>query len=309
MKKITALKYLLWLALPLLAISCNKDKTDGFLSPALKYTNPSLRASVGATLFQSGAMVTDESTKPLVFTIEAIRYPDGSIASKVMNYRVDTYFWNAEYSPNDKTAQETDGKRTKVNRPAIDINPENGNIIIYPEATDSFQLTKGKYLIDVRVKNGGGEVLLTSAMTLDIVYALPYTYSGVGIDGRLTGIDTKFERLSETGNTLLVYVLKKDGSPVDPETLFGYDYDDSPDKEDLRDWRHLGLNNPTKYTAFPDHLELQVETFPLPYVLGKVRRIDLYNNGDINGGYFNFWFDFAIRKPGVWKITTQLKYN
>ncbi|NML38160.1 DUF5007 domain-containing protein [Chitinophaga sp. G-6-1-13] len=309
MKKTLTIKYLLWLMVPLFVISCEKDKTDGFLSPALKYTNPSVKVSVGATLIRTGAMVTDESTKPLQFTIEAIRYENGDIADKVMNYRVDTYFWNAEYSDKDKTAQETDGKRTKVNRPAIDINPENGDIIIYPEATDSFRLTKGKYLIDVKVKNSAGEQLLKSAMKLDISYALPYSFLSPGIDGKLTGIDGTFERLSETGNKILVYVLKKDGTPVDPEKLIGYDYSTDPAVEDLRDWHHLGLNNPTKYTAFPDHLELEVETFPIPYVQGKVRRIDLYNNGDINGDYFNFWFDFAIRKPGIWKITIQLKYN
>lgn len=309
MKKTLTIKWMSWLSLTLFMFSCKKDNTDGFLSPALKYTNPSIKIAVGASLIQSGAMVTDESTKPLVFTIDAIHYEDGKIADKLMNYKVDTYFWKAEYTGKEKTVEELDKKRTKVNRPAVDINPDNGNIIIYPEATDTTLFTKGKYIIDVRVKNSGGEVLLKSALTIDVSYALPYTYRLMGLDGNITGIDVSFDRQANTGNKILVYVLKKDGSPVDPKTLFGYDYSSTPGITDLKDWHNLGLNNPTKYTEFPDHLELEIAGFPLPFVSGQVLRIDMYNNGDINGDYFNYWFDMSILKEGIWKITIKLKYN
>ncbi|NLR81107.1 DUF5007 domain-containing protein [Chitinophaga eiseniae] len=309
MKKTLTIKWMSWLSLTLFMFSCKKDSTDGFLSPALKYTNPSIKIAVGASLIQSGAMVTDESTKPLVFTIDAIHYEDGKIADKLMNYKVDTYFWKAEYTGKEKTVEELNKKRTKVNRPAVDINPDNGNIVIYPEATDTTLFTKGKYIIDVRVKNSGGERVLKGALTIDVSYALPYTYRLSGLDGNITGIDVTFDRQENTGNKILVYVLKKDGSPVDPKTLFGYDYSNTPGVTDLKDWHNLGLNNPTKYTEFPDHLELEIAGFPLPFVSGQVLRIDMYNNGDINGGYFNYWFDMSILKEGIWKITIQLKYN
>jgi hypothetical protein len=309
MKKSLTIQCLLWLAITLLTISCKKNSDDGFLSPALKYTNPSVKVAVGASLIQSGAMVADESTKPLVFTIDAIHYADGKIADKLMGYKVDTYFWQAEYTGKEKTVDEINKKRTKVNRPAIDINPENGNIIIYPEATDTTLLTKGKYIIDVRVKNSGGERLIKAALTIDVSYALPYTYRFSGVDGKLTGIDVTFDRQVNTGNKILVYVLKKDGTPIDPKTLVGYDYSSNPDIPDLKDWHNLGLNNPTKYTEFPDHLELEIAGFPLPFVSGQVLRIDMYNNGDANGAYFNYWFDMSILKEGIWKVTIQLKYN
>lgn len=300
---------ILWLAVTLFAISCTKDSSDGFLSPALKYTNPSIKVAVGASLIQSGAMVTDESTKPLEFTIDGIYTEDGKRADKVLGYKVDTYFWQAEYTGKEKTVQELDTKRQKVNRPAIDINPENGNIVIYPEATDTLLLTKGKYTIDVKVKNSSGERVIKAALTIDVSYALPYTYRFSGIDGKLTGIDVTFERQVNTGNKILVYVLKKDGSAVDPKLLFGYDYSSTPGVTDLKDWHNLGLNNPTKYTEFPDHLELEIAGFPLPFVAGQVLRIDMYNNGEINGDYFNYWFDMSILKEGIWKVTIKLKYN
>lgn len=309
MKKSLNIQYLLWLAITLSTISCKKDNSDGFLSPALKYTNPSLKIAVGASLIQSGAMVTDESTKPLEFTIDAIHYEDGKIADKLMAYKVDTYFWQAEYTGKEKTVQELDKKRTKVNRPAVDINPANGNIVIYPESSDTTIFTKGKYIIDVRVKNSGGERLIKSALTIDVSYALPYTYRLAGLDGKITGLDVTFDRQTNTGNKILVYVLKKDGTAVDPKTLLGYDYSSNPDVPDLKDWHNLGLNNPTKYTEFPDHLELEIAGFPLPFVSGQVLRIDMYNNGDINGGYFNYWFDMSILKEGIWKVTIKLKYN
>ncbi|PSL44712.1 uncharacterized protein DUF5007 [Chitinophaga niastensis] len=309
MKISLKIKCILWLAIILFGISCKKESNVGFLSPALKYTNPSIKISVGASLIQSGAMVTDESTKPLEFSIDAIHSEDGKIADKVMSYKVDTYFWKAEYTGKEKTVDELNQKRTKVNRPAIDINPENGNIVIYPEASDTLQLTKGKYTIDVKVKNSAGEIVLKSALTIDVSYALPYTYRFAGIDGNLTGIDVTFERQVNTGNKIMVYVLKKDGTPVDPKALTGYDYSNTPGVTDLKDWHNMGLNNPTKYTEFPDHLELEIAGFPLPFVAGQVLRIDMYNNGDVNGAYFNYWFDLSILKEGIWKVTIKLKYN
>ncbi|NLR59434.1 DUF5007 domain-containing protein [Chitinophaga polysaccharea] len=309
MKAFMNIKNKWWLLIAVFAASCKKDSTDGFLSPALKYTNPSIKVAVGASLIQSGAMVTDESTKPLTFSIDGIYYEDGKLADKVMAYKVDTYFWQAEYTGKEKTVEELNQKRTKVNRPAIDINPENGNIVIYPEASDTTQLVKGKYIIDVRVKNSGGEIVVKKALTIDVSYALPYYYRFAGVDGNLTGIDVTFDRQQPTGNKILVYVLKKDGSPVDPKLLLGYDYSSTPGVTDLKDWHSLGLNNPTKYTEFPDHLELEIAGYPLPFVAGQVLRIDMYNNGEVNGQYFNYWFDMAILKEGIWKVTIKLKYN
>ena len=303
------IKSIWWLTMTILAISCEKEKNGGFLSPALKYTNPSIKVAVGASLIQSGAMVTDESTKPLEFSIEAIRTPDGKVADKLMGYKVDTYFWNAEYTGKEKTVEEIDKKRRKVNRPAIDINPENGTIVIYPEATDTTLLVKGTYTIDVKVKNTAEERIIKAALTIEVSYAKPYTYKFLGVDGNLTGIDVTFERQANVGNKILVYVLKKDGTPVDPKLLTGYDYSTTPGVTDLKDWHNLGLNNPTKYVEFPDHLELEIAGFPLPFVAGQVLTVDMYNNGEINGKYFNYWFNMSIIKEGVWKVTIQLKYN
>jgi len=307
MKRILKTPACLLLLSVLLITSCKKENQDGFLSPAIKYPNTSINASVGSGLIQSGAMSTDESTKPLEFSIEAIYNADGTLATKVMNYKVDTYFWKDEYTSKEKTNAELDAKRTLVNRPAIDINPENGNILIYPEATDSLQLTKGKYTIDVKVKNKSEERIIKGAITINVTYSLPYYYRFSGVDGKLTGIDVTFRRLQNTGNKITVYTLNNAGVPIDPKKLLGYDYGTAA-LPDLKDWHNLGLSNPTKYTEFPDRLELEIAGFPLPFVAGQVLTVDMYNNGDVNGAYFNYWFTMAIFKEGVWEVTIKLKY-
>jgi hypothetical protein len=309
MEKLIKINTYLFLLVVTFLTSCKKEDSTGFLSPAIKYPNSSINASVGSGLIQSGAMAIDESTKPLEFSIEAIHIGDanGAIATKVMDYKVDTYFWQAEYTGKEVTNKELDAKRTKVNRPAIDINPENGNIVIYPEATDSLKLTKGKYVIDVKVKNSAEERIIKGAITINVTYSGPYYYKFAGVDGKLSDFTVTFKRLQETGNKITVYTLKKDGTPIDPKKLFGYDYGTAA-APDLKDWNHLGLSNPTKYTEFPDRLELEIAGFPLPFVAGQVLRIDMYNNGDANGAYFNYWFDMAIFKEGVWEVTIKLNY-
>ncbi len=291
----------------LLIVSCKKDNKEGFLSPAIKYPNTSINAAVGASLIQSGAMTTDESTKPLEFSIDAIRYADGTLATKVMDYKVETYFWNAEYTSKEKTNQELDVKRVKVTRPAIDINPENGNILIYPESTDSLQLTKGKYIIDVKVKNKAEERIIKAALTINVTYSPPYFYRFSGVDGKVSSIDVSFKRLENTGNRITVRTFNKDGVAINPKELLGYDYGTAA-APDLKDWHNLGLSNPTKYTEFPDRLELEIAGFPLPFVAGQVLTIDMYNNGSVNGSYFNYWFTMAILKEGVWEVTIKLNY-
>ncbi|ATL49283.1 hypothetical protein COR50_20065 [Chitinophaga caeni] len=288
--------------------SCTKENNDGFLSTALKYNNPNINAAVGAQLVQSGAMVTDESTKPLTFSIAAIKTEDGKIAEKVMAYQVDTWWWSGEYTGKEATVEELNEKRTMVRRPAIDIDPDNGNILIYPEASDTTQLVKGTYHIDVLVKNSGGERLIENALTINVTYAKPYYYRLSGVDGNIKGIDVTFERVKETGNKIQVYYLDADDNPVDPKMFIGYDYSSTPGVTDLKDWHNLGLNNPTKYTEYPTYLDLEIAGFPLPFVAGKVLRIDLYNNGEVNGEYFNFWFDMAIYREGEWKVVIKLNY-
>src|SRR6478752_2417055 len=112
MKSLTK-KMAFFFLLPILfAIGCKKETKQGFLSPTIKYTNTTINAAVGANLILSGPMVTDESTKPIEFSIEAIHNEDGSLATKVMDYKVDTYFWQGEYTGKEPTNKELDAKRT-----------------------------------------------------------------------------------------------------------------------------------------------------------------------------------------------------
>ncbi|RQO70326.1 hypothetical protein DBR43_20100 [Pedobacter sp. KBW06] len=290
-------------------LSCKKNSKDGFLSEGIKYNVSLQTANVGGLLYRSGAMITDESTKPLEFSIASVKKEDGSSADFLLNTTIDTYFWNGEYTSKEKTTVEVDAKRKKVTRPVLDINPVNGEIFIYPELLDPTKFPAGVYLIDIRVKNSSGEKVFSKALRLSVKFAGTgdYFYQFSGVDGKVDAIAVEFKQIDATGNKLIVHILKPDGSPVNPARLSGYDYATAGNDPDLKDWHNLGPGNPTKYTVFPDRLELDVN-FPLPYIAGKRITIDQYNNGDINGAYFNYWFNFAIYKPGTWDITIKMTY-
>lgn len=308
MKEIFKTPYWLYIAsVILLAPSCEKDINIGFLSPAVKYATSTINVSVGTTLVRSGVMATDESTKPLEFSIEAIKNEDGSINTAVSNYKVDTYFWHAAYTAKELDNEELDAKREKVNRPAIDINSANGQIIIYPESNDTTILKKGKYILDIKVKNSAGERIIKDALTLNVSYAAPSYFRLLGVDGNIKNVISTITRKENVGNKIIVRVLDPNNNPIDPKSFLGYDYGTAA-APDLKDWHNLGLKNPTKYTEFPDRLELEVAGFPLPFVAGQYLTIDLYNNGSVNGKYFNYWFYIAIYKPGVWDIELKLVY-
>lgn len=292
----------------LLFTACKKENKSGFLSPALKYPNSTLNAKVGGRLIISSAVVTDESTKPLEFSIVAIRNEDGSPATKLMEYKVDTHFWKAAYTEKEKNTKELEAKIDAVTRPAVDINPINGQIIIYPEASDSLKITKGKYFIDVKVKNSAEERVIVNAMTLNVTYQGDFYYNFLGTDGSVKNFTVDIKRVALTGNKITVRALKPDGTPINPKSFEGFDYDLSDEGFDIKDWHNLGLENPTTYLEFPDRLELAVSAYPVPFVAGKVVTIDVFNNGSINGAYMNFWFEFALYKEGIWDITIKLEY-
>lgn len=307
MKTINKLIFLAFMCTIFVFTSCQKDEKIGYLSQNIKYATASINVSVGTTLVRSGVMATDESTKPLEFSIAAIRKEDGSIATALSNYKVDTYFWHAAYTGKEETNEELNAKRELVSRPAIDINPSNGQIIIYPEANDTTILSKGIYHIDVMVKNSSGERLIESALTLNVSYAAPYFFRLLGVDGNVKNVIATITRKEVVGKRITVRTLDKNNKPINPKELLGYDYGTAA-APDLKDWHNLGLKNPTKYTEFPDRLELEVADFPLPFVSGQFLTIDMYNNGSVNGAYFNYWFQIAIYKPGHWDVELKLVY-
>lgn len=287
---------------------CKKEDKIGFLSNNLKYPLTNFNADVGAILILTPAMTLDGSTLPLTFSIDAIRKSDGTLATELMNYKVDTYFWHDAFSGREIDQEEVNAKREKANRPAIDINPSNGQIIIYPEATDSTKLTKGTYIVDIRVKNSSEERLIKSALTISVNYALPYHYEFLGVDGLLDDVQTVFTRLSDDKeNKLIIKFIDKDNNPIDPKSLTGVDYGDNG-IEDIKDWKNLGFKNQTKYTEYLDRIEVEVKEFPLPYIPENYITFNLYNLGSINGDFLNFAFEFAIYKPGTWLISIKLVY-
>ncbi|WP_316827084.1 DUF5007 domain-containing protein [Pedobacter miscanthi] len=295
--------------------ACKKNDTTGFLSPAIKYPSPSVTVTTGRGLYTSPALATDESTKPLEFSIDAIRDESGKVLTDLMNYKVDTYFWKATATGLETDLSQIDAIRYKVNRPAIDIKPENGQILIYGEATDVKIFPKGVYIIDVKVKNSSGEMVLKNALKITTTPAGPYSYQFAGVD-KIDGIDVTFTKLQATGNKLIIRTLKKDGTAIDPKTLLGYDYGTAANPN-LKDWHNLGLQKITKYTEFPDRLEIDVAGMPIPVIGGLPagqgipiwgQRIDMYNNESAIGKYFNYWFDFAIFEPGTWEIVIKLQY-
>jgi len=315
MKKIFKTNISLFLLSMALFVSCKKNDKTGFLSPAIKYPSPSVTVTTGRGLYTSSALATDESTKPLEFSIDAIHDESGKVLTDLMNYRVDTYFWKATASGLEKDLSQIDAIRYKVNRPAIDIKPENGQILIYGEATDVKIFPKGVYIIDVKVKNSSGEQVLKNALRITTTPAGPYSYQFSGVDG-IDGMDVTFTKVQSTGNKLIIKTLRKDDSAIDPKTLLGYEYGTAANPN-LKDWHNLGLQKITSYTEFSDRLEIEVAGMPIPVIGGLPagqgipiwgQRIDMYNNSSAIGKYFNYWFDFAIFEQGTWEIVIKLKY-
>ncbi|WP_316845434.1 DUF5007 domain-containing protein [Pedobacter psychrodurus] len=300
--------------------ACKKSDEDGdksgYLSTAIKYPNPVVSVVTGRGLYISPALSTDESTKPLECSIDAIRDTLGNVLTNLMNYKVDTYFWKGTPTGLETELSQIDAIRTKVNRPAIDMNPVNGQLLIYGEATNVAVFPKGTYIIDVKIKNRSGEQVFKNALRVNTTPAGPYSYQFAGVDG-IDGLDVTFTKVQSAGNKLIIRTLRKDGTAIDPKTLLGYDYGTAANPN-LKDWHNLGLQKTTKYTEFPDRLEIEVAGMPIPVIGGLPagqgipswgQRIDMYNNSSAIGKYFNYWFDFAIFEPGTWEIVVKLKYQ
>ncbi|SHG09235.1 DUF5007 domain-containing protein [Pedobacter caeni] len=305
MKKILSISFLLLITV---LYSCKKQDKNGFLSNNLKYTSANQTANIGLVLWSSGAMLTDESTKPMEFSIAAIRKSDGSSAEFLREVKVNTYSWTGIYSDGDTKMEEIDVKRTPVVRPALDINPVNGSLIIYPEVRDPLKFPEGNYVVDILAKNPAGEVVLKNAINIKVVYQLknPAFWrlgSGGGVDGSVTSLDVKFTRLQPTGGKLIVRYFKKGSDvPINPKEFYGFEYKGQAGFTDgFKDFRTLGAGNPLKMTTLTDRIELDVK-YPIPYVAGKLIRIDELNDTSIFGSSMNYWLDFTIVEDGVWQM-------
>ncbi|SMC59985.1 DUF5007 domain-containing protein [Pedobacter nyackensis] len=300
-----------------LLTGCKKQEKIGFISPTIAYTTKTLTVVTGRGLIMSAALATDGSTKPIEASIVSIHDENGKVFTELMNYKVDTYYWTGTPTGLETSLDQINKIRIAAKKPAIDINPTNGQIIIYPEAKDPAIFPSGRYIFDIKVKNSGGEMIIKNALTINTTPAGPYSYAFSGVDG-ITGIDVTMEKtVASTGPTkLIVRTLRKDDTPIDPKTLLGYEYG-TVANPNLKDWHNLGLQKIVKYTEFPDRLEIETEGTPIPVIGGLptgqgipiwAQRIDMYNNNSAIGKYFNYWFDFAIFEPGTWNITIKLKY-
>jgi len=316
MKSIYSSLFILYLLPLIFAGGCKKkDESTGYISSAIKYPTPIVTAVTGQGQVRTQALVIDESTKPLECSIDAIKDTLGNVLTKLMNYKVNTYWWKGTPTGLEKSLDEINLLRYTVERPAIDMNPENGQVIIYGEATDTTLFPKGSYILDVKVKNASGEKVFKNALRINTTPAGSYSYQFSGVD-QINGIDVTFTKKGTTESKLIIRTLRKDDTPIDPKTLLGYDYG-TAENPNLKDWHNLGLQKITSYTEFPDRLEIAVAGFPIPVVGGLPagqgipvwgQRIDMYNNGSAIGKYFNYWFDFAIFEPGTWEIVIKLKY-
>ena len=308
---------LLFVAGMALLTGCKKQEKIGFISPTIGYTTKTLTVVTGRGLITSAALATDGSTKPIEASIVSIHDESGKVFTELMNYKVDTYYWTGTPTGLETSLDQINKIRISVKRPAIDINPTNGQIIIAPEAKDPAIFPQGRYIFDIKVKNTGGEMIIKNALTINTTPAGPFSYAFSGVDG-ITGMDVNIEKTAaSTGPTkLIVRTLRKDDTPIDPKTLLGYEYGTAANPN-LKDWHNLGLQKIVKYTEFPDRLEIETEGTPIPVIGGLPtgqgipiwgQRIDMYNNSSAIGKYFNYWFDFAIFEPGTWNITIKLKY-
>ncbi|RPE08540.1 DUF5007 domain-containing protein [Chitinophaga lutea] len=152
---------------------CYKDtlpvETD-YLSKDMNFKKDVFVSNLGRTNMFINVFNADYSTQPLEFTLMSPRV-EGKVPAPVLQELVDTRQWKDYYTGTEKSIAEIEAKRITVRRPIVDMNSQNGQLVVWP--VDSNKVRYGKYYFDVKVKNGAGERLFTG-LTIDLRRPRPY---------------------------------------------------------------------------------------------------------------------------------------
>ena len=166
-----------------LLTGCYKDTLPvekDYMSKDMNFKKETFVANLGRMNVFVDIFNADFSTQPLQFTLQSPRQ-EGK-PTPVLLEEVDTRQWKEYYTGTETSIAEIEAKRITVKRPILDLNKQNGQLVVWP--ADSNKVKYGKYFFDVLVKNGAGERLFPGLL-LD--YRRPRPYEPYEYDD-LTGI-------------------------------------------------------------------------------------------------------------------------
>jgi hypothetical protein len=171
MKRMT-IHLLAWCGAGLLA-GCYKDtlpEERDYMSKDMNFKKESFVANLGRMNVFVDIFNADYSTQPLQFTLQSPRIDSKTPAPMLLD-EVETRQWKQYYTGTEASIAEIEAKRITVRRPVLDLNGENGELVVWP--VDSNKVRYGKYYFDVKVKNGAGERVFPG-LQLDLRRPRPY---------------------------------------------------------------------------------------------------------------------------------------
>lgn len=155
-----------------LLTGCYKDtlpEEKDYMSKDMNFKKEAFVANLGRMNVFVDIFNADYSTQPLQFSLQSPRI-EGK-AAPILLEEVDTKQWKQYYTGTETSIAEIEAKRMIVKRPILDLNKQNGQMVVW--SVDSNKVKYGKYFFDVLVKNGGGERLFPGLM-LDFRRPRPY---------------------------------------------------------------------------------------------------------------------------------------
>lgn len=162
---------IVWCSAALLT-GCYKDtlpEEKDYMSKDMNFKKETFVANLGRMNLFVDIFNADFSTQPLQFELKSPR-ADGKPAPVLLE-EVDTRQWKQHYNGTETSIAEIEAKRTIVRRPILDLNNQNGQLVVW--SVDSSKVRYGRYFFDIMVKNGAGERLFPGLM-LDFRRPRPY---------------------------------------------------------------------------------------------------------------------------------------
>jgi hypothetical protein len=315
-------------------MSCTKVPAEmDYLSEKANFSRNNFTPVMGRTMIYQSIFNSDQSTRPLVFTLTNFRHAADSSAAPELGTTIKVKEWKEAYTGKENTLQEIYDKQQEVEHPVLDIRKNAGDIIFW-EFSDTNTIKPqphAGYLFDIKVENNGNNrVFKNNVLTLSrprayepsdnidaISGELKYkdgkpvvintsNTSGVTYDNKLitdTSVAVYFHRKGD-GHSITYKFFDKDSAVIDPlmfnkvrwDSLYFYNGRVQADCK-------VGFNQ----RVTPEGVTYDVP-YPYPVVgaaLGeRVKLVFNYNrvafgNRRVTEG---FSFEFAIFQPGDWEI-------
>lgn len=333
-----------YIAIALLSIvagsSCYKDllpKEQDYFSNNVNYGRDAYQVNLGRTNIFVGDFNPDYSSQPLTFAIQNPKHADSSAAPELLAM-TDTWQWKKYYSGLETSVADIEAKRTKEQRPVLDIRPNSGDIIFWN--MDSVKIRPGIYTFDILVKNGGGQKLFAKR-TLDVRRPRPYdpfeftddTYTrksetdGGILHPDISGVQDELNSDMKREN-IIVYV-RKTGTQSNTVTFKFFDQDSLPislTKFNFMQWDSLKYYSKTIDANVPFAFNRRIPkdsmtvTYDIPNPFPVLADV---GNSDERAGITFSWtrvsfghrvnanisFRFAIYEPGNWDVLFKFKTN